>query len=40
MYSYRVLWNAFKRLMQGASAGEKADLFARTAATVYRLDVR
>jgi L-fuconolactonase len=40
MYSYRVLWNAFKRLIQGASAGEKADLFARTAATVYRLDVR
>jgi L-fuconolactonase len=38
MYSYRVLWNAFKRLAQGASATEKADLFAGAAAAAYRLD--
>ena len=36
---YRTLWNAFKRLAQGASASEKAALFAATAARVYRLDV-
>lgn len=35
--SYRTLWNAFKRLAQGASAGEKAALFEGTAARVYRL---
>ncbi len=40
MYSYRVLWNAFKRLAQHGSEAEKADLFNRTAATVYRLDIR
>jgi predicted TIM-barrel fold metal-dependent hydrolase len=34
---YAVLWNAFKRLVAGASAGEKADLFAGTARRVYRL---
>ncbi len=38
-YSYGVFWNACKRLASGASAGEKADLFARTAARFYRLDV-
>lgn len=37
MCSYAVLWNAFKRLAQGASATEKAALFAGTAARVYRL---
>ena len=36
--SYTVLWNAFKRLAAGASAGEKAKLFHDTAARVYRLD--
>ena len=36
--SYPVLWNAFKRLAAGASATEKADLFAGTASRCYRLD--
>jgi len=36
---YRVLWNAFKRLAQGASADEKAALFSGTARRIYRLDV-
>lgn len=35
--SYATLWNAFKRLAGGASASEKAALFAGTAARVYRL---
>jgi len=35
--SYRVLWNAFKRMAAGASAAEKAALFHDTAARVYRL---
>jgi predicted TIM-barrel fold metal-dependent hydrolase len=35
--SYKVIWNAFKRLAAGCSAGEKADLFHDTAARVYRL---
>jgi predicted TIM-barrel fold metal-dependent hydrolase len=35
--SYPVLWNAFKRLAGGASAAEKADLFAGTASRFYRL---
>jgi L-fuconolactonase len=33
------MWNAFKRLAAGASASEKADLFAGTAARFYRLKV-
>ena len=37
--SYPVLFNAFKRLASGASAAEKADLFAGTAARFYRLAV-
>ena len=36
---YPVMWNAFKRLAAGASASEKADLFAGTAARFYRLNV-
>lgn len=32
---YRTLWNAFKRLASGASADEKRDLFAGTAARTY-----
>jgi L-fuconolactonase len=36
-YSYHVLWNAFKRLASGASAGDKALLFKDTAIRVYRL---
>jgi L-fuconolactonase len=35
--SYRVLWNAFKRLSAGYSADERAALFYGTAARVYRL---
>jgi predicted TIM-barrel fold metal-dependent hydrolase len=37
--SYPVLFNAFKRLAAGASAAEKADLFAGTASRFYRLGV-
>jgi L-fuconolactonase len=37
-YSYPVFWNACKLLAKGASATEKADLFAATAARFYRLD--
>jgi predicted TIM-barrel fold metal-dependent hydrolase len=37
MYSYQVLWNAFKRLAECASAAEKADLFKNTAARLYSL---
>jgi len=35
--NYAVLWNSFKRLTSGCSAGEKARLFHDTAARVYRL---
>jgi L-fuconolactonase len=35
--SYRVLWNAFKRLTAAYSADERADLFHGTAQRVYRL---
>lgn len=34
---YAVLWNAFKRLAQGASEADKTALFSGTAARVYRL---
>jgi L-fuconolactonase len=36
-YGYGVFWNACKRLAQGASATEKADLFHGTASRFYRL---
>jgi len=36
--SYPVLWNAFKRIASGASAGEKADLFAGNAARFYDIE--
>ncbi|CAO3422407.1 amidohydrolase family protein [Azospirillum doebereinerae] len=36
--SYAVLWNGFKRLAAGASDGEKAALFSRTAARVYGIE--
>lgn len=36
--TYPVLWNAFKRITAGASADEKAALYARNAARFYRLD--
>ena len=35
---YAILWNAFKRIAAGASAGEKHALFSGTARRVYRLD--
>lgn len=35
--SYRVIWNAFKRLAAGASSQEKATLFSATAIRTYRL---
>ena len=38
-YSYPVFWNACKLLAKAASHGEKADLFAGTAARFYRLDL-
>ena len=37
-YSYPVFWNACKLLAKGASASEKADLFAGSAKRFYRLD--
>jgi predicted TIM-barrel fold metal-dependent hydrolase len=36
-YSYGVFWNACKRLAQGMSAPEKADLFCGAASRFYRL---
>ncbi len=38
-YSYAAYWNACKILAKGASADEKANLFSRTAARFYRLDL-
>jgi len=35
--SYPVMWNAFKRIVSGASESEKAALFHDTAARVYKL---
>jgi predicted TIM-barrel fold metal-dependent hydrolase len=35
---YASLWNAFKRIAAGASAGEKLALFSGTARRAYRLD--
>jgi predicted TIM-barrel fold metal-dependent hydrolase len=37
-FSYPVYWNACKRLTKGASATERADLFAGTATRFYRLN--
>jgi L-fuconolactonase len=37
MCGYVSCWNAFKRIAAGCSAGEKADLFAGSAARFYRL---
>ena len=36
-YPYAVLWNAFKRVCEDCSAGERAALFYGTAAKVYGL---
>jgi L-fuconolactonase len=37
MFSYAVMWNAFKRVLAGHSADEKTALFSGTAARFYRL---
>jgi predicted TIM-barrel fold metal-dependent hydrolase len=37
--SYRTLWNAFKRIVAGASAAEQRALFSGTASRVYRLGI-
>jgi predicted TIM-barrel fold metal-dependent hydrolase len=37
--SYRVLWNAFKRITQGCSKDERAALFSETATRTYRLEL-
>lgn len=37
-YSYRTLWNAFKRLTKKVSNQERQDLFEGTASQVYRLN--
>jgi predicted TIM-barrel fold metal-dependent hydrolase len=37
--AYPIIWNAFKRIASGASPDEKAALFSRTAARVYRIDL-
>jgi hypothetical protein len=38
-YSYRALWNAFKRLTAAASPVGKHDLFYAAASRIYRLDL-
>ena len=38
-YSYDVMYNAFKRLSDGYSDSERADMFHDTAARVYRIDI-
>jgi len=38
MFSYAVMWNAFKRLCAGATAAEKEALFSGTATAFYRLE--
>ncbi len=37
-FSYRALWNAFKRLAAACSIDEKASLFSETARRVYKID--
>lgn len=39
MFSYHVLWNAFKRMAAGASPDERTALFSGTACRVYRLSL-
>lgn len=38
-FSYPILWNAFKRLTEGFTDGERTRLFAGTAADVYGLSI-
>ena len=37
-FSHHILFNAFKRMSQGHSAAERADMFHDVAARVYRID--
>jgi predicted TIM-barrel fold metal-dependent hydrolase len=37
--SYGATWNAFKRIAAGYSDDEKDDLFRRTAARIYRIEL-
>jgi predicted TIM-barrel fold metal-dependent hydrolase len=39
MYSYPVMWNAFKRIASGCSAAEKTALFSGAATKAYRLSL-
>ena len=38
-FSYNVMYNGFKRMSQGYSASERADLFHDTAARVYKINI-
>ncbi len=38
-FSYNVMYNAFKRVSQGYSASERADMFHDTAVRVYRINL-
>jgi len=38
-FSHHILYNAFKRMSQGHSASERADMFHDTAVRVYRIEV-
>lgn len=39
MYSYSIMWNAFKRICNGCSSDEIQDLFFNTAKRIYSLDL-
>jgi L-fuconolactonase len=39
MFSYPVLWNAFKKLSAGYTAQERRQLFSATARSIYKLDL-
>ena len=39
MFSYAVMWNAFKRFAAGYSASEKTALFSGTATRFYKLSL-
>lgn len=38
--SYPLIWNAFKRIVSGASQREKAALFSETATRLYRIELQ
>jgi hypothetical protein len=39
MYSYETIWDTFYLIAQNATAEQQEQLFRRTAAEVYRLDI-